>query len=78
MPKSLADFAGLEKEIVIVGVGCNWEIWNLGQWQSYLQTNEDEFDQISRTILDSRAVSLGSESDLEPGAVRVENLPKAK
>ncbi len=61
LPKSLADFAALEKEIVIVGVGCNWEIWNWEQWQAYLQTNGEEFDQISQTILDSGAVPEGGQ-----------------
>ena len=78
LPKSLADFAALEKAIVIVGVGCNWEIWNLEQWQAYLQTNGEEFDQISQTILDSRTYFEGGENVSRPLA-RDEGSPlKAK
>jgi MraZ protein len=52
IPQTLVDYAVLNKEIVIVGVGFNWEIWNVDQWQLYLETNEDEFDRISQTMFD--------------------------
>ena len=64
VPKSLADFAALDKEIVIVGVGFNWEIWNFEQWQTYLQINGDEFDQISQAILDGGAVGIGTANEI--------------
>lgn len=53
LPKSLVDYALLQKEIVIVGVGANWEIWDLGSWRNYLQSNEDAFDLICQTTFDS-------------------------
>ena len=52
IPQTLVDYAVLNKEIVIVGVGFNWEIWNVEQWQQYLKINEDEFDRISQTTFD--------------------------
>ncbi len=44
IPKESAVWAGLEKEIVLVGVGFNWEIWNLTAWEAYLAQNSDSFD----------------------------------
>ena len=44
IPKDSADWAGLEKEVVLVGVGFNWEIWNLVAWEAYLEQNSDSFD----------------------------------
>ena len=44
IPKDSADWAGLEKEVVLVGVGFNWEIWNLAVWETYLEQNSDSFD----------------------------------
>ena len=55
IPVTLMEHAGLVKEIVIVGVGMNWEIWDAEQWQSYLQSNEDEFDQLAQVTFDHAA-----------------------
>ena len=44
IPKDSADWAGLEKEVVLVGVGFNCEIWNLAVWEAYLERNSDLFD----------------------------------
>ena len=32
LPSVLRDFAGLEKEVVLVGVGSRIEIWNKATW----------------------------------------------
>ncbi len=52
IPKTLFNHATLEKDIFIVGVGFNWEIWDVVKWSSYLQTHEDEFDQVARSTFD--------------------------
>ena len=62
VPGELADLAGLEKEIVFVGVGYHWEIWNLNSWNQYLDVNNDCFDQIVQNTFD-------------PGSTRPENRP---
>jgi MraZ protein len=53
IPKHLMEYALLKKEIVILGVGSNWEVWDAENWQTYLQNNENEFDLISQATLDS-------------------------
>lgn len=49
IPGSLAELADLEKEVVFIGVGFHWEIWNATLWQDYLDQNGDAFDQLSET-----------------------------
>ena len=44
IPAESASWASLEKEVVLVGVGFNWEIWNPTAWEFYLQQNSDSFD----------------------------------
>ena len=46
IPTESAQWAGLEKEIVLVGVGFNWEIWNPTAWETYLEQNNDSFDSL--------------------------------
>ena len=52
IPRELAELAGLEKEIVIAGVGFHWEVWDADRWQSYLSENQLQFDSIVETALD--------------------------
>jgi MraZ protein len=61
LPKNLAEYALLQKEIVIVGVGANWEIWDSASWQSYLRSNEDAFDMISQATFDSIPLATTNE-----------------
>ena len=43
LPSLLRDYAGLSKELVIIGVGSRAEIWDLQAWNEYLQRNEEGF-----------------------------------
>ena len=43
VPQLLRDYAGLTKELVIIGVGSRAEIWDAGSWQEYLSSNEEKF-----------------------------------
>lgn len=45
IPKELRDYANLEKDIVLVGIGKRFEIWNKEQWD---ETNK-QTDQAIRT-----------------------------
>ena len=47
IPSHLAELADLQKELVFIGVGFHWELWNLKLWESYLQQNDSAFDQLS-------------------------------
>jgi len=43
VPQLLRDYAGLTKELVIIGVGSRAEIWDAASWQEYLSSNEEKF-----------------------------------
>lgn len=42
IPPRIREYAGLEKEIVVVGVSDKVEVWNRGKWEDYM--NSPEFD----------------------------------
>lgn len=39
IPKNLLSYAGLKKEVVIIGVGDHFEIWDADRWRKYAQTS---------------------------------------
>lgn len=42
IPKNLLEYAGLiGKEVVIVGVGDHFEIWEAGKWHTYIENIKD-------------------------------------
>ncbi len=56
IPQELARLADLSKEVVFIGVGFHWELWNLELWEAYLKENDAAFDQIAERTFDG---SLG-------------------
>ncbi|WP_027726142.1 division/cell wall cluster transcriptional repressor MraZ [Tuberibacillus calidus] len=49
---SLRDYAGLDKECVIIGVSNRIEIWSKSRWESYYEASESSFEQISESLMD--------------------------
>ncbi len=66
IPKTLTLYGKLEREIVIVGVGFNWEIWDPQLWQTYLAMHDDEFDRIAQTTFDQIVVGAASDKTSPP------------
>lgn len=50
IPKNLLDYAGLagEKEIILIGVGTYFELWNLEKWTNYSKDVEKNIKHLSR------------------------------
>ena len=42
IPQSLRDYAGLDKEIVLVGVGAKFEVWDRGRHDTIMDQNFDD------------------------------------
>jgi len=57
IPVRLVERSGLDKEIAIIGVGFNWEIWQYERWEEYNQTHANEFDWVHQSTFDSQAVA---------------------
>lgn len=51
IPATLREYAGLEKELVIIGVGSRAEIWNASAWSEYLAAQEVEFANVAQEVI---------------------------
>jgi MraZ protein len=45
VPDRLAKFAGLLKEIVLIGVRDHLELWDAAKWNAYVEANSAKFDE---------------------------------
>ncbi|GAA1819775.1 division/cell wall cluster transcriptional repressor MraZ [Nesterenkonia flava] len=43
IPPSLREYAGLDREVTVIGAGDRAEIWDSAAWNAYLQEKESEF-----------------------------------
>lgn len=52
IPTALAELADIEKEVVFVGVGFHWELWNENLWNAYLTENQGAFEEVTQMMMD--------------------------
>lgn len=50
IPANLREHAGLDKEIVIIGVGTRLEIWNREVWKTYSSDDNISADEIAENM----------------------------
>ena len=43
IPAALREYADLDREVAVIGSGAYVEVWDLGEWNSFLGANESEF-----------------------------------
>jgi MraZ protein len=51
IPLSLREYAGLERECVVIGANTRLEIWAATAWSTYLDQQEDVFADASEEVL---------------------------
>jgi MraZ protein len=51
VPPALRDYAGLTRDVAVIGANTRVEIWDAGAWQSYLASSEDQFSSLSEEVL---------------------------
>ncbi|CAM5189364.1 Transcriptional regulator MraZ OS=Ureibacillus acetophenoni OX=614649 GN=mraZ PE=3 SV=1 [Ureibacillus acetophenoni] len=51
IPTSLANYAKLEKECVVIGVSSKIEIWAKEAWDAYVGDAEDSFNDIAENLI---------------------------
>lgn len=51
LPEKLRSYAGIEKEVVMVGVADRAEIWERGQWERFQDENDDGFDDLDVVLV---------------------------
>jgi len=47
IPERLARHAGLQKEVVLIGVRDHLELWDAARWNSYVNENAARFDSVA-------------------------------
>jgi MraZ protein len=51
IPPALRAYAGLDRELVLTGVGAHAEIWNAEAWNSYTETNESVYSELEQEVI---------------------------
>jgi len=51
VPQSLREYAGLDRDVMVVGNGTTIEIWDSNAWSSYLAEQEDAFSTLSEEVV---------------------------
>ncbi len=51
IPPALREYAGLNREVIVVGNGTTLEIWNAAAWEQYLAGQEDNFSDLSEEVI---------------------------
>ncbi|MCT1367777.1 MULTISPECIES: division/cell wall cluster transcriptional repressor MraZ [Kocuria] len=51
IPSSLREYAGLEKELAVIGAGTRAEIWDADAWNEYLREKESEFSETDEEVI---------------------------
>ena len=52
IPEYLKDFAGIKKDVVVLGVSSRIEIWERRVWEDFYNTSRDSFEQTAENLLD--------------------------
>jgi MraZ protein len=51
VPAALREYAGLERDCVVIGANTRLEIWDAQAWTTYLDRQEDAFSDASEEVL---------------------------
>ena len=51
IPAALREYAGLQRDCVVIGANTRLEIWDASSWTSYLDQQEDAFSDASEEVL---------------------------
>ena len=49
----LVQYAGLEKECIIIGVNDRLEVWSRNRWEEFIKMNEDSFSDLADNLFAS-------------------------
>lgn len=52
IPPTLREYAGLQKETVVIGVGSRVEIWSAEQWEEYNRERSLSFEEMAEKIVE--------------------------
>jgi len=52
IPQNLVDYAGLEKEVVVIGVSDRFEVWSLKNWKEYESASSGRYEEIAENLVE--------------------------
>ncbi len=52
IPEYLKEYAFLEKEMMILGVGNRMEIWDKKKWETYYSSSRENYEEIAENLID--------------------------
>jgi MraZ protein len=51
IPRDLLQFAGIENDVLIIGVLDHIEVWNPRIYEAYLKTQDESYETVAQTVL---------------------------
>ena len=51
IPPHLRTYAGLERDLVVTGVGAHAEVWNADAWTACAESNEDTYSDMEQEVI---------------------------
>lgn len=51
IPPALREYAGLDRDVVVVGNGQTLELWDAAAWETYLASQEEAFSSTSEEVV---------------------------
>jgi MraZ protein len=51
LPQALRDYAGLDRDVVVVGINSRFEIWDAGAWDTASAQTDETFAELSEEVL---------------------------
>lgn len=52
IPQNLREYASIDKELIIIGVGSRIEIWSADKWGQYTVNAESSYEEIAENLVD--------------------------
>ena len=59
VPAELAELAGLDKRVVLLGVRDHLELWDHDRWEVYLSTQDSDYDALAENVFHYRSQEAG-------------------
>jgi MraZ protein len=51
VPLNLREYAGLERDLTVIGMGARLEIWDSEAWRVYYEANESDFSNTAEEVI---------------------------
>ena len=52
LPSNLREYAGVDKDVIIIGVGSRVEIWSSANWVNYTEKAGSSYEELAENLVD--------------------------